>query len=79
MEHIMTLDNILFQVEQIEKNILSIKRKLVDLQNYHNIAQEIYVAEMFAANLKQDLIQECKAELPMLADEYYMEDPYELT
>ena len=76
----MTLDNILFQVEQIEKNILSIKRKLVEIGNYHNIAQEVYVAEMFAANLKQDLMQECKAELPMLADEYYsMEDPYELT
>lgn len=76
----MTLDNILFQVEQIEKNLLSIKRKLVELQNYHNIAQEIYVAEMFASNLKQDLMQECSAELPMLADEFYAKkDTYELT
>ena len=76
----MTLDNILFQVEQIEKNILSIKRKLVEIGNYHNIAQEIYVTEMFASNLKQDLMEECKAELPMLADEFYAkEDNYELT
>jgi hypothetical protein len=75
----MTLDNILFSVEQIEKNILAIKCKLVELQKYQEIAQELYVAEMFAANLKQDLIQECKAELPMLADEFYIEEPYELT
>jgi hypothetical protein len=75
----MTLDNILFSVEQIEKNILAIKCKLVELQRYQVVAQELYVAEMFAANLKQDLIQECKAELPMLADEYYIEEPYELT
>lgn len=76
----MTLNNILFQVEQIEKNILSIKRKLVEIGNYHSIAQEIYVAEMFAANLKQDLMQECKAELPMLADDFYnSKDTFELT
>jgi hypothetical protein len=75
----MTLDNILFSVEQIEKNILAIKCKLVELDNYHNIAQELYIAEMFAANLKQDLMQECKAELPMLADEFYKKEPYELT
>jgi hypothetical protein len=75
----MTLDNILFSVEQIEKNILAIKCKLVELQRYQEIAQELYVAEMFAANLKQDLMQECNAELPMLADEYYKKEPYELT